>query len=58
MATADKDWVLVRSNIIRLMQAADDVSDDQEIPREVRKNYGDLEVVLARIVQALRRYKK
>ena len=58
MATADKDWLLVRSNIIRLMQGADDVAEDPDIPHNVRRYYNDLENLLADIAQALRRYQR
>ena len=56
MATANKDWLLTRTNIRRLMQAADDTADDNDLPIDLRRAYADLENALDRVRRALKKY--
>jgi len=56
MATIDKDWLFTRSNLRRLRTAADAASDDRDTPRNLKRYFMDLEEVVRKLEQALRRF--
>lgn len=56
MVAGDKDWLLERSNIRRLSRGADDAAEDDNLPRQVRKEFQELESVLQRITRVLRQH--
>ncbi len=56
MAGPDRDWLLARSNIRRLVQAADSVSDDDALPIDIRRAFTDLENALNRVRRALKKH--
>jgi len=47
---------MVRSNIRQLQRAADDAAEDDEIPRPLIKYLTEIEEVMRRYEQALRRF--
>lgn len=54
MPAGDKEWLLERSNIRQLIRGADDVADDENMPKPVRQVFQDLEAVLQRLAKVLR----
>lgn len=57
MASIDAQWLMNRRNVRMLQRAADALAEDENTPRALIRYLTELEEILRRLDQALKRYK-